>query len=132
MRTDVSVLQAPTQTAVTVEHIAVGKHLLLTLSGCSAPILNDPNAMMELARKAAVATGATIMQIGVQQFSPQGLTAFAVLAESHASLHTYPESQKVFWDCFTCGNSCNPEKSIMILVDALDPESINQQTITRG
>jgi S-adenosylmethionine decarboxylase proenzyme len=120
------------QNPETVEYVATGRHLLLTLSGCSALIMNDPQALIELVRRAALATGSTVMQISMQQFEPQGVTAFAVLAESHASLHTYPESQTVFWDCFTCGNTCDPEKSIAVLVEALRPESVNHQTIARG
>ena len=54
-------------------------------------------------RRAAAATGATVLQVICQRFAPQGVTALALLAESHASLHTYPEAGLAFWDCFTCG-----------------------------
>jgi S-adenosylmethionine decarboxylase len=111
---------------------AQGLHLLLTLSGCSAELLNDEPALQALVQEAATATGAIIMQICSHRFSPQGVTVVAVLAESHASLHTYPESGVVFWDCFTCGHRCRPQDSVDLLVKALQPASINQQVITRG
>jgi S-adenosylmethionine decarboxylase len=72
------------------------------------------------------------LQLASQKFSPQGVTAIAVLAESHASLHTYPESAVVFWDCFTCGDSCEPALSVPVLIEALKPLSVDQQIVSRG
>ena len=115
-----------------VVHEATGTHLLLTLRGCAADILNDEVALSQLARAAAEATGATVLQICAHRFSPQGVTALAVLAESHASLHTYPESNVVFWDCFTCGTTCDPELSVQVLVEALRPASVAKQLVIRN
>ncbi len=112
-------------------HEACGIHLLLTLRDCSVDILNDRYALADLVRSAALATGATVLETHSYQFAPQGVTALAVLAESHASLHTYPECGTVFWDCFTCGTSCNPELSVQVLVEALQPGKINKQLISR-
>ena len=108
-----------------------GIHLMLTLRDCATKILNDRHRLAELVNTAAIATGATVLETHSYQFSPQGVTALAVLAESHASMHTYPESGTVFWDCFTCGTTCNPELSVEILVKALQPASINKQLISR-
>jgi S-adenosylmethionine decarboxylase proenzyme len=113
-------------------HESIGTHLLVTLKGCSSDILNNENELAQLTRTAASATGATVLKVCSHQFAPQGVTAIAVLAESHASLHTYPESNKVFWDCFTCGSTCNPELSVRVLVDALKPKSITTQFVPRS
>jgi S-adenosylmethionine decarboxylase len=115
----------------TVTHEARGFHLLLTLKGCDTDILNDQNKLEELTRAAALATGATVLDICAHKFKPQGVTALAVLAESHASLHTYPESNVVFWDCFTCGTDCLPELSVPILVAALKPDFYSKEIIYR-
>jgi S-adenosylmethionine decarboxylase len=113
-------------------HEAQGRHLLLTLSDCAQTILlNDMESLKALTHRAAEATGATILNICAQQFSPQGITVVAVLAESHASLHTYPEVGKVFWDCFTCGTTCDPQKSISVLEEALKPEKVTSDMIHR-
>jgi len=112
-------------------HEASGTHLLLTLKGCRSPLIHDAEALKELAQRAAVATGATVLQIVAHRFQPQGTTVVAVLAESHASLHTYPESDTVFWDCFTCGTTCTPELSVPVLAEALLPAQINKQVVTR-
>ncbi len=113
-------------------HDAMGTHLLLTLRGCTADLLNDKGELELLARSAASATGATVLQTFTHAFEPQGVTALVVLAESHASLHTYPESQVVFWDCFTCGSKCRPELSADVLISALKPASVEEQMIRRG
>ena len=93
-------------------HEACGFHLMVTLKNCTSEILNDQTKLEKLVLEAATATGATVLQVCTQQFSPQGVTAVAILAESHASLHTYPETNTVFWDCFTCGTECKPELSV--------------------
>jgi S-adenosylmethionine decarboxylase len=113
-------------------HPASGKHLLVTFKNCAANILNCQNSLRSLIYDASIATGATVLEVCSHQFQPQGITALTVLAESHASLHTYPESNLVFWDCFTCGDTCNPELSIAILVEALKPEIVEKQLIVRG
>jgi S-adenosylmethionine decarboxylase len=110
---------------------ASGRHLLLTLTDCCPELLNDLEALRELASDAAVATGATVLNVCAQKFEPQGATVVVVLAESHASLHTYPEVQKVFWDCFTCGTVCDPEKSISVLKKRLGARSVSFQTVSR-
>ena len=113
-------------------HEANGKHLLLTLSECETiELLNDVEGLRELAVRAAEATGATILNTCVQKFSPQGVTLVLVLAESHASLHTYPEARKVFWDCFTCGTTCDPAKSVSVLAEVFKPGKISSEIHAR-
>lgn len=114
-----------------VEHAAEGVHLLLNMSGCDPLKLDDQEVMLDLLVEAATATGATVLQVGVQKFQPQGLTAFVVLAESHASLHTYPESGVLFFDCFTCGSTCRPELSIEVLVKNLKPRAYHTDIVRR-
>jgi S-adenosylmethionine decarboxylase len=123
---------APDTLQETIAHDATGTHLLLTLSECGATdLLNDLERLRELATRAAEATGATILNLCAQQFTPQGVTVVAVLAESHASLHTYPEVGKVFWDCFTCGTTCDPSKSIKVLEEALRPGKVSSELVHR-
>lgn len=113
------------------EFPARGKHLLVTLSGCDANLLNDAEKLLELTREAATSTGATVLNLVSHAFSPQGVTALALLAESHASLHTYPEAGVVFWDCFTCGDTCDPNLSIAVLKRTLSPTSVQVEMIHR-
>ena len=110
---------------------AHGRHLLLRLTGCSPALLDDEAALEALVRRAAAATGATVLQVICQHFEPHGVTALALLAESHASLHTYPEAGLAFWDCFTCGAACDPARSAPVLIDALQPAAVARQQIAR-
>lgn len=111
---------------------AVGRHLLITLKGCRGDIINDEDKLREVATLAIEPTKATVLQVLSHRFSPQGVTVLLVLAESHASLHTYPESNVVFWDCFTCGETCDPEQSVSVLVDMLKPSVVEKQIVPRG
>ncbi len=88
--------------------------------------------MLALAERAALSTGATILQMSSRKFDPQGVTALVLLAESHASLHTYPESGVLFWDCFTCGDTCDPQLSVAVLQDVLRPTKVKADIILRG
>jgi S-adenosylmethionine decarboxylase len=124
--------QQKSPSATTIVHEASGVHLLLTLKDCAPTLLNDLSQLQELTRAAAQATGATVLEICSRQFSPEGVTSLAVLAESHASLHTYPESNVVFWDIFTCGTICKPELSIEVLTSALKPGTITKRLIKRN
>ncbi|HEY9758252.1 MAG TPA: adenosylmethionine decarboxylase [Oculatellaceae cyanobacterium] len=115
-----------------VSYEATGTHLLLTLADCRADLINDADGLKAMVQRAAEATGATVLQIVAHRFQPQGTTVVAVLAESHASLHTYPESKTVFWDCFTCGTTCHPELSEAVLKEALLPERVSKKIVLRG
>lgn len=125
-------MQSATGQNTSTVHAASGTHLLLTLGSCSLEMLNDEERLGELAHKAASATGASVLQVVTQRFQPQGVTVVVVLAESHASLHSYPEAGIVFWDCFTCGDRCQPDLSIPILVEALAASQIREQTLHRS
>jgi S-adenosylmethionine decarboxylase len=105
---------------------------MLTLAGCSPSVLDDEAVLKQLARRAVAATGAQVLQVISHHFDPQGVTILVMLSESHASLHTYPETGTVFWDCFTCGWHCDPEKSVETLVDALNPTSVQSDCMVRG
>jgi S-adenosylmethionine decarboxylase proenzyme len=124
--------QQKSPSATQILHEASGIHLLLTLKDCDPALLNDLPQLQELTRLAAQATGAMVLEVHGRQFSPQGVTSLAVLAESHASLHTYPESNVVFWDIFTCGTICKPELSIDVLTSALKPGTITKRLIKRN
>jgi S-adenosylmethionine decarboxylase proenzyme len=63
---------------------------------------------------------------------PHGVTVVAMLAESHASVHTYPELGASFVDVFTCGESADPERAVRLLAEALGADSLRLTTVLRG
>lgn len=109
----------------------MGRHLLLELSGCSAEALNDGAAVSAALRDAAVAAGATIVSAAVHHFSPCGLTGFVLLAESHLSIHTWPEAGYAAVDFYTCG-SCQAERAIDVLMHQLQAAQVEVMGIERG
>lgn len=81
----------------------VGTHLLLEGWGAPSEVLNDP-LRVRVALQATVAAGdLTLRRIIVEQFEPQGVTAIALLAESHLAIHTWPERGLFAADLFHCG-----------------------------
>jgi S-adenosylmethionine decarboxylase len=64
--------------------------------------------------------GATLLQLISHRFDPQGVTGLALLAESHLSIHTWPESGYAAVDVFTCGDHTMPELACNELVQALE------------
>jgi S-adenosylmethionine decarboxylase len=66
------------------------------------------------------------------QFSPYGVTAIALLAESHISIHTWSEAGYAAIDVFTCGNVAKPEIACSYLIDALQAGNYYLQTIDRS
>ena len=83
-----------------------GTHLIIDL--WDATNLADPEHIDDVLREAAVATGATILHGHFHHFGPNsGVSGVLVLAESHVSIHTWPERDYAALDIFVCGE-CNP------------------------
>ncbi|MGK7933270.1 MAG: adenosylmethionine decarboxylase [Microcystaceae cyanobacterium] len=85
-------------------HIPSGLHIIADCKGVNPNLLNDGDALQAILIDSLKDTGAHILEIRVQTFQPSGITLFAVLAESHASIHTYPTLGVAMLDLFTCGN----------------------------
>lgn len=107
-----------------------GTHLLLDL--WNAENLCDPDLIDSALREAAEAAGATILHSHFHHFSPNGgVSGVIVLAESHISIHTWPERAFAAIDIFMCG-ACDPYRSIPTLKAAFNPGSIQLSEQRRG
>ncbi len=93
----------------------VGKHCILELYECNDTKLNDEAFIRETITVASKSAGATLLNLITHKFSPQGVTGLALLAESHMSIHTWPESSYAAVDVFTCGDHTMPEKACFFL-----------------
>ncbi len=109
-----------------------GRHVLAELHGVDADVLNDPRRLSELLTAAVTEAGATVCDVVAKQFEPHGVTVVAVLAESHATVHTYPELGSLFVDVFTCGEQADPELAVRLLARSLGAGSVELSTIRRG
>ena len=108
---------------------SLGIHLLADLWDCQD--LNSEN-YERIIRTAIIESGATLIGFQQHEFQPQGYTAVALLAESHLSVHTWPEKDFVAIDYFTCGDRAPCEKALAIFVEHLQPGKVHSTMIERG
>ena len=97
-----------------------GKHLLLELYGCNSDKLNDEIFLRYKIDNASKMARASVLKLVSNKFEPYGVTAIALLAESHLSIHTWPESQYAAVDIFTCGKNMLPNLASQFLIDQLE------------
>ncbi|HWD06266.1 MAG TPA: adenosylmethionine decarboxylase [Amycolatopsis sp.] len=109
-----------------------GRHVLAEFSGVSPELLDDPDFLCESLELALGKAGATVRDVTYTRFEPQGVTVVALLSESHASIHTYPEHGSVFVDVFTCGHRADSELAVQLLRDLLGASVAHTRTIHRG
>ena len=99
---------------------ALGRHLLVELQDCNRAVLNDLSFLRDSMITAAVACGAVVLGDSFHRFSPQGISGVVVIAESHLSIHTWPEYAYAAVDIFTCGTAVEPEKAAGTLIEKLE------------
>ncbi len=87
---------------------ALGRHLLCEYHGCDRARIDDVEVVRTALRDAVAAAGVTPLHEHLHAFSPHGVTGVVVIAESHFSIHTWPEHQYVAVDLFTCGERADP------------------------
>lgn len=83
----------------------LARHLLLELYECDEHILNDADTLEKLMVQAAARLRATILDVFCHRFQPQGVTVAVIIAESHLTVHTWPEFGYAAVDVFTCGEA---------------------------
>jgi S-adenosylmethionine decarboxylase len=109
-----------------------GVHLLADLHGVDPGLLVSCEAVDALLRAAARAAGATILHSHFHSFGPQqGVTGVLLLAESHISIHTWPECGFAAADIFMCGDAA-PQLALDVIERALAPASRTVKTVERG
>ena len=108
------------------------KHLLLDLYRCDYEKLNDESFLRCILNRAAKLANATVLNLISNKFEPQGVTAIALLAESHISIHTWPESNYSAVDIFTCGQNMMPELASQYLIDSLMAKEHSLRVIERN
>jgi spermidine synthase/S-adenosylmethionine decarboxylase proenzyme len=109
---------------------SVGSHVLADVSGSTSPLLNDGAGLEQLLCRASVQAGATVLTAHHHAFEPQGVTAVVVLAESHVSVHTWPEWGGATLDAYTCG-AADPELLIDLVIAELAPTTVRRATVPR-
>ena len=109
-----------------------GQHLLADLRGISPAKLADLPLLERMLTDSAIAAGATILSSHFHHFGPGlGVTGVVLLAESHISIHTWPESGFAALDIFMCG-STRPQVALAIIQSGLQAQECAAQTVLRG
>lgn len=110
--------------------VFAGTHLIIDLWG--ATNLDKLDVMENALREAVEKAKATLLHIHLHHFTPNGgISGVAVLAESHISVHSWPERNYAAFDVFMCGDA-EPEKAIDVLKAAFTPSDVKVDTILRG
>ncbi|MBE3596368.1 MAG: adenosylmethionine decarboxylase [Hydrogenibacillus sp.] len=109
-----------------------GRHIAVDVWGVDAERLNDVEWLSEQLVEAAEKSGATILGVQSKAFEPQGATVLVLLSESHISIHTYPEHGFAAIDCYTCGETVDPERAAAHLLDVLKPKKAYGKKLIRG
>ena len=109
---------------------ALGKHLIADFYGASQLFECTPAG--PVLEQAALAAKATVLGLNMHDFGDRyGFTGVAVLAESHISIHTWPENDYAAIDIFMCGDA-DPMQSLEVLRQYFKPQREQVQIIERG
>jgi len=111
---------------------ALGRHLLLELRECNVAVLDDLKYLENALVSAAEESGATVIDKSFHQFAPQGVSGVVLIAESHLSLHTWPEHAYAAVDIFTCGTTVKIEVAADALIRLLGSRDPSVLEVKRG
>lgn len=117
----------------------MGVHLLLNLVGCDDNFLNKKEGVEKLVKEVIKESNLSNLKEGFHQFNPCGVTGFVLLAESHFSIHTWPEYKSIAVDLFCCylneeqkRNAIKKaEEAGQLLVNKVNPEEVKRKWIMR-
>jgi S-adenosylmethionine decarboxylase len=133
---DIKLASAPVQAEERPDHFVVrngvrcaGVHLIVDLY--DAERLDDIDHIDATLRRCVAAAGATLLHLHLHHFQPNGVSGVAVLAESHISIHSWPEANYAAVDIFMCGKA-NPDACIPVLREAFAARRVGVSELMRG
>ena len=109
-----------------------GRHIIVELSDCDPNVLGDLNKVKDILVRAAIEAKAQVMEVAFHKFSPQGVSGVVVIAESHLSVHTWPECNYAALDIYTCGETTDPWSACSFVQDGFKSQKISSSVIERG
>ena len=110
----------------------VGSHYLLELYDCPAELLDSPQHVADTLVEASSVARSTVLSRSVHRFQPHGVTGVALLAESHLTIHTWPELGYAALDLFTCGVHTRPREACEFLARAMGAGTHDLRELARG
>ena len=109
-----------------------GTHIVCELSGCRQDLLTDVDTVQKIMENAARESNAQILKVVFHRFQPQGVSGVVVLAESHISIHTWPEAGYAAVDFYTCGDHTDPWIACEYAAKKLGATSMLTTEVKRG
>lgn len=111
---------------------ALGRQILVEFYDCESNSINDVEYIEKAMLNAAKAADATIISHNFHKFSPYGVSGMVVIAESHISIHTWPEYNYAAVDIFTCGDTIDPWTIQEFLKEAFSSQNVSSMEMKRG
>ncbi len=110
----------------------LGRHLIAEFADCDGQKLADLDYIEAALNEAVRKSGATIIRSVFHRYNPQGVSGVVVIAESHLSIHTWPEYNYAAVDFFTCGESVDPYKAYEYMKKMLKSKTSQVNALDRG
>jgi S-adenosylmethionine decarboxylase len=110
----------------------LGIHLLAELWDCNSELLDSLTFVDKMMVDAAEKSGATVINKSFHQFCPQGVSGVVIIAESHLTIHTWPENQYAAVDIFTCGTKVDPWTAVTYIEELLESGQAQITDFYRG
>ena len=111
---------------------ALGTHLLVEMKDCDHGILKDLDRVRDAMVSAALEARATVVEVAFHEFNPFGISGMVIIAESHLSIHTWPEYGYAAVDIFTCGDLIKPDTAAQYLIEAFECKNPSYVEMKRG
>lgn len=111
---------------------ALGRQILVEFYDCDSEKINDVEFIESAFLEATKASRATIISHNFHKFSPYGVSGVVVIAESHVSIHSWPEYNYAAVDIFTCGDTIDPWVIQEHLKEAFESKNISSMEMKRG
>ncbi|MCA9394097.1 MAG: adenosylmethionine decarboxylase [Candidatus Omnitrophica bacterium] len=108
-----------------------GRHFLIELIGCPAEKISRVEQVKPVLLQAAEVSRATVVEHFFKQYEPHGVTGVILIAESHFSVHTWPEDEFVAFDILTCGEML-PEQAVEHVRREFGARDMKQRILERG
>jgi len=110
----------------------LGRHLIAEYADCNRALLDRPDELENRMKEAVRKSGATIVRSVFHRYNPHGISGVIVIAESHFSIHTWPEYGYAAVDFFTCGETVDPYRAFEYMKEELAAETTTVMELKRG
>lgn len=110
----------------------MGRQIVAELFDCDPRAINSLPKVRRAMERAARASNSTVVQSAFHKFGRMGVSGVLVIAESHISIHTWPEYKYAAVDVFTCGDFTRPEEAVNVLAQCFATKRVLKKTLMRG